>query len=113
MLSYLASGMSNRQIAKEQDASINTVKSQVANVIPEAECRQSHPGRAFRRAQRRGAWLAGASLAPVIAANRKAAIVRPARSHLPSISTKHMARLLSERLGINAAMFWQKRATAA
>lgn len=33
LLSYLASGMSNRQIAKERDMSINTVKSQVANVI--------------------------------------------------------------------------------
>ena len=33
LLSYLANGMSNRQIAKERGMSINTVKSQVATVI--------------------------------------------------------------------------------
>uniref|UniRef100_Q07I17 Transcriptional regulator, LuxR family n=1 Tax=Rhodopseudomonas palustris (strain BisA53) TaxID=316055 RepID=Q07I17_RHOP5 len=33
LLSYLANGLSNQQIAKERGMSINTVKSQVANVI--------------------------------------------------------------------------------
>ena len=33
LLSYLANGLSNQQIAKERGMSINTVKSQVANII--------------------------------------------------------------------------------